>query len=178
MYVKPEIIEEKAREIFARQKSFLFFKFLKKSLKLKRVELIYLPFYLFDIKLSIDKKVTIATDGLLGYSILFVKDELKFKDSTKYPVCNFVLPASEAQEVALKEYKAILLEQGLRSRKTVTVETISEGNKIYYPFWIGYYRKGKAYEFKALDSLSGHIQGIRMRKVFLKALRLMSQIDK
>jgi hypothetical protein len=171
MYVKPEISEEKAREILTHRKSFLSFKFLKKPLKLKRVELIYLPFYLFDMKLSIDKKVTIATDGLLGYSVLFVKDELKFKGSTKHPVCDFVLPASEAQEIALKEYKTILLEQGLRSRKTVTVETISEGSKIYYPFWIGYFRKGKAYEFKALDALSGQIQGIKMRKVFLKALR-------
>jgi hypothetical protein len=174
MYVKPEILEENAREILTRRKSFLSFKFLKKHLKLKRVELIYLPFYLFDIKLSIDKNVTIATDGLLGYSILFVKYELKLEHTTKHPVCDFVLPALEAQEMALKEYKAILLEQGLRSRKTVTVETISEGNKIYYPFWIGYYRKGEAYEFKALDALSGQIQGIKMRKVFLKALRQLN----
>jgi hypothetical protein len=178
MYVKPEISEEKAREILTRRKSFLFFNLLKKPLKLKRIELIYLPFYLLDIKLSIDKKVTIATDGLLGCSILFVKDELKSEHTTKHPVCDFVLPASEAQERALKEYKFILLEQDLRSRKTVIVETISDANKIYYPFWIGYYRKGKAYEFKALDALSGQIQGIKMRKVFLKALRLMSQTGK
>jgi hypothetical protein len=178
MYVKPEISEEKAREILFRRRPFLPFKFLKKPFQLKRIELIYLPIYLFDIVLTGKQNFTIAVDGLLGDTLFFVDDKLQYQDNTEHSVCDFALPSIEAKEKALKEYKTMLLEQGLRSRKSAAVETISEGKKIYYPFWIGYYLKGKAYDFKSLDALSGQIQGIKMRKVFLKALRLMSQTGK
>jgi hypothetical protein len=174
MYVKPEISEEKAREILFRKRSFLSFKFLKKPFQLKRIELIYLPFYLFDIVLTGEKNVTIAVDGLLGDTLFFVDDKLQYQESTEHSACDFVLSPADAKEKALKEYKTMLLEQELRSRKTVTVETISDSKKIYYPFWIGYYLKGKAYDFKSLDALSGQIQGLKMRKVFLKALRQLN----
>jgi hypothetical protein len=174
MYVKPEISEEKAQEILTQRRSFPFLNFLKKPLKLKRIELIYLPFYLFDIVLTGKQNVTIAVDGLLGDTLFFVDDKLQYQESTEHSVCDFVLPSTQAKEKALKEYKTMLLEQELRSRKTVTVETISDSKKIYYPFWIGYYLKGKAYDFKSLDALSGQIQGLKMRKVFLKALRQLN----
>jgi hypothetical protein len=48
---------------------------------------------------------------------------------------------------------------------------ISEGMKIYYPFWVGYFKKKKGYDFKALDAVSGEIQGVRMRRVFMRVFR-------
>lgn len=174
MYIAPEISKKEAYAILSRRKSFLPLKFLKKPLQIKRVELIYLPFYLFEILLTGNQNVTIAVDGLLGDSIFFVKEELKYEKKTEHFVCDFILSPSEAQDIALKEYKWLLLQQGLRSRRNVTVEKITEAKKIFYPFWIGYFLKGKAYEFKAIDALSGQIQGIKMRKLFLKALRQMS----
>jgi len=175
MYITPEISKEKAQEILSRRTSFFPFKFPKKSLLLKRIELIYLPFYVFEISLTGNRIITISIDGLLGSAIFFVRDDLKHQNKTEHPVCDFVLSPSEAKEIALKEYKWMLLEQGLKSRRTSTIEKITEAKKIFYPFWIGYFQKRKAYEFKALDALSGQIQGIKMRKVFLKALRQISE---
>jgi len=40
-------------------------------------------------------------------------------------------------------------------------------------FWIGYILKKKGYDFRACDGISGEIQGIKMRKVFLRAFREM-----
>ena len=73
--------------------------------------------------------------------------------------------------MALSQYKGILLERGLRTRSHPSAEEISEGRKIYYPFWVGYFKKKKGYDFKALDAVSGEIQGVRMRRVFIKVLK-------
>jgi hypothetical protein len=37
----------------------------------------------------------------------------------------------------------------------------------------GISQKGNNYDFKIMDAVSGEVQGVRMRKVFLKALRLL-----
>jgi len=90
---------------------------------------------------------------------------------TPAPAFDFELSSSDAAKMALDQYKGILLEHGLRTRSHPHAKEISEGKKIYYPFWIGYFKKKKGYDFKALDAVSGEIQGIKMRRVFIKALR-------
>jgi hypothetical protein len=64
-----------------------------------------------------------------------------------------------------------LLEHGLRTRTHPSAEEISEGRKVLYPFWVAYFKKKKGYDFKAIDAVSGEIQGIRMRRLFMNALR-------
>ena len=65
----------------------------------------------------------------------------------------------------------MLLEHGLRNKTSTTVQNISNAREILYPFWVAYFQKENAYDFKALDAVSGEVQGIRMRKVFLRAFR-------
>ncbi len=170
MYVIPEISQKKALEIFSYRKSFLSKIIRKKNLP-KRIELLYLPYYLFHFILSGDgreRKVSIAMDGLLGNVVFFVGENLKFeKDTDFHPCCDFLLSFENAMEKAVKEYKWLLVE----SRAASTLKEISEGSQIFYPFWVGYFKKGRAYDFKALDGVSGEIQGVKMRKVFLKAFR-------
>jgi len=79
--------------------------------------------------------------------------------------------AVEAQKIALDQYRRLLLEHGLRNKTSSTVQNVSEAREMLYPFWVAYLRKSGAYEFKTLDAVSGEIQGVRMRKVFLRAFR-------
>jgi len=65
----------------------------------------------------------------------------------------------------------MLLEHGLRNKTASTVDAISPAERILYPFWVGYFKKGGSYDFTALDAVSGELQGVRMRKVFLRAFR-------
>jgi len=88
--------------------------------------------------------------------------------------CDFELSPYKAEKIVWSEYRGILLEHGLRTRSVQEAEKISGSKKIYHPFWIGYYKKRKGYDFKALDAVSGEIQSVRMRKVFLKAFRQMN----
>jgi len=170
MHVIPEISQKKALEIFSSRKSFLSKIIRKKNLP-KRIELLYVPYYLFYLTLvkdDRDYRVSVAIDGLLGNVVFFVGEDLKFeKDIGQHSHCNFLLSSENAREKAVKEYKWLLVE----NRAVSALKEISEGSQIFYPFWVGYFKKGGAYDFKALDGVSGEIQGVKMRKVFLKGFR-------
>lgn len=158
--------------------------FKKKSILPEKLEVLYLPFFLFDVAVEKETRekdrgfsgrqnVTLTVDGLLGHAVLFAEDAWDIENDPKphVPVCDFTLSSSRAAEVALDQYKGVLLEHGLRTRSHARAAAISEGRKIYYPFWVAYFKKKKGYDFKALDAVSGEIQGVRMRRIFMKAFR-------
>ena len=176
MIVAPKISEEDARQIFSRSQSFFFIKSLKKPYPPKKTELLYLPFYLFDILLQeddVEKKVTVSVDGLLGNTLFFLKNDLDYVSDMDGPRCPFLLTQPEAEKIALDKYKWLLLEHGLKKKVKFSVEEITEVRTIHYPFWVGYFKKKKAYDFKVLDGVSGEIQGVKMRRVFLRAFRTL-----
>ena len=178
MFIKSRISQQQAENIFSTKKSSLSLiskLFSRKSqISPERLEVVYLPFYLFDVLVE-KQAVTLSVDGLLGHAVLYAEDALDIEKDPKTPVtsCDFVISSSTAAKTALDQYKGILLEHGLRTRSHSRAEEISEGRKIYYPFWVGYFKKKKGYDFKALDAVSGEIQGVRMRKLFMHALRKM-----
>jgi len=174
MYVKTEISKDEARQILSQRSSFLPIRIKRKPVPPKSLELMHLPFYLIGIQLngkSGKQEATISLDGLLGSSIFFAKSDLNYTEKIENPICPFVLPKPEAQKKALKEYRWILLEHGLRTKKSSTVEKVTGVRAIFYPFWIGYFQRKKAYDFKAVDGVTGELQGVKMRKIFLRALR-------
>ncbi|UCE40645.1 MAG: hypothetical protein JSV17_14525 [Candidatus Aminicenantes bacterium] len=188
MFIEPKISQQHAENIISTKKwSFpLMSKLFSRISQIspKKLEVLYLPFYLFDVRVEKkikDKKegdsprqnVTLSVDGLLGHAVLFAEDTLDAEKDpdTRTPTCNFAISSTDAAKIALDQYKGILLEHGLRTRSHPRADEISEGRKIYYPFWVGYYQKKKGYDFKALDAVSGEIQGVRMRRVFMRALR-------
>lgn len=175
MYITPGISKETAQNIFSQRKSFLSKRFgKKKPVPPKRVELIYLPFYLFEVVSGNEERkqeVKVCLDGLLGENLFFFRENMAYKDKAEHPVCPFVLSPTASQQKAVEKYKWLQLEHKLRIKQKFEMGEISEGKRIFYPFWVGYFQKGKGYDFKIMDAVSGEVQGVRMRKVFLKALR-------
>jgi hypothetical protein len=171
MYVTPEISEGGAEKILSQQKFFFPFRFRKKVILPGRIELIYLPFYLFEVENRCDGCVAVVLDGLLGDNLFFIREDMVYSDRIDKPVCPFVLPWSEARVMALDKYKWLRLEHRLRMGQKFVLGDIVGFKMIFYPFWVGYYRRGGGYDFRVMDGVSGEVQGMRMRKVFLKALR-------
>jgi len=192
MFITPKIPRQQAENIFAgRKSSFPLIGTLfagKNPSTPEKTEILYMPFYLFDVLLEPDKNVpansrtnrqwiTLSVDGLLGHTVLYATDvsdgEADLKSSALF--CDFEISASAASKMALEQYKGILLEHGLRTRSSPHAKEISEGKRIFYPFWIAYVKTKRGYDFKALDAVSGEIQGIRMRRLFMKALKILAQ---
>ena len=188
MFVKPKISNKQAEDIFSSKKSSfpLILKLFprKNTITPERLEIVYLPFYLFDVSVekqikginrgeALTQSVTLSVDGILGHAILYAEDSLDVGKEleTPAPTCDFEISSDEAAKKALDQYKGILLEHGLRTRSHPRADEISDGRKIYFPFWVGYFKKIKGYDFKAIDAVSGEIQGIRMRRLFMNALR-------
>jgi len=115
--------------------------------------------------------VRVAVDGLAGDVVFFVTDQLESASSESQVYCGFELSPAEARKIVLDQYNRMLLEHGLRNKTSTTIRSISEAREMQYPFWVAYFRRGSAYDFRSLDAVSGEVQGIRMRKVFLKAFR-------
>jgi len=176
MFVAQKVSKQEAENIFSSQRRFFFSISRKNRTVPDRIELIHLPFYVFEVDVESEgqrQKVSLSVDGLVGNAVFFTKDDIDIENMESFSSCDFILSPSKAEDVILNEYKRLLLEIGLRTRKCSTAEDISGGKKIFYPFWVGYFKKRKGYDFKALDAVSGEIQGVKMRKVFLRALREM-----
>lgn len=183
MFIKVKISRQQAENIITKKSAFLSSSKLasrKKRILPERLEVVYLPFYLFDVLVEKGEKgqinfparqqqVTLSVDGLLGHAVLYADDALDVeKDpNSPAPTCDFILSPADAAKTALDRYRGILLEHGLRTRSRPLAKEISEGKKILYPFWVGYFKRKKGYDFKALDAVSGEIQGVRMRRVFI-----------
>ena len=106
--------------------------------------------------------------------MFFIGDTLVRSAGCDGPACDFVQSPGVARETAMDEYRWLLLEHGLRNKRQVSIRKISEPEKVHYPFWVAYFKRRGSYDFKALDAVSGELQGIKMRKVFLAAFRVMT----
>jgi hypothetical protein len=142
--------------------------------KLVKTELIYLPVYLFALKLE-DKRgrvfaEKISVDGIRG-EFAFVK-EINYDPSPpdNRHTFEFGLTEKKARDIAEREYKRILFKDNLKTGNNVTITGFRPGRKIYYPYWIGYFKRKKAYDFSIIDAVDGGKQGIKMRPVFFDLL--------
>jgi len=146
----------------------------------RRVELVYLPYYFFDIQVLQEhgsQIVKVAVDGVLGSTVFFVDAALSRVSGASGEFCDFSQSPGVAQETAVHEYRWLLLEHGLRNKRGVSVQEVSDPEWVYYPFWVAYFKKRATYDFKTLDAVSGEVQGVKMRKVFLAAFRQMARDD-
>jgi hypothetical protein len=177
MFATPKITKKQANSLLSKGGGVFPLKFKKKRVFPERVEMVYLPFYLFHVTVEEGgkgQKVALCVDGLLGHSVFFVNQQMDLEEEKDQTHCGFALTSDQAKKAVLDEYKKLLLEQGLRTRRELVIGQISHEKKIFYPFWIGYLKKTKGYDFKALDAVSGEIQGIKMRKVFFRAFHQLS----
>lgn len=144
---------------------------------ISRVELLYLPYYFFDVQLMSDagtRQVGIAVDAVLAATVFFTSDALVREPAGEGTRCEFFQSPEAARRTALDEYRGFLLEHGLRSKRAVTVGAISEPERVLYPLWVAYLKRRGAYDVRALDAVSGEGQGVKARKVLLAALRRMA----
>ena len=143
-----------------------------------KTEILYLPYYCFEMELvgsGEPQLVRVAVDGLIGDALFFITRKFETNPVENQLTGDFEINESRAQEIAVDQYKRMLLEHGLRNKTATTVNDISEADRMLFPFWIGYIQKGGNFDFKALDAVSGELQGVRMRKVFLKAIRQLDE---
>ncbi|MDZ7261753.1 MAG: hypothetical protein ONB05_06585, partial [candidate division KSB1 bacterium] len=172
MFVKPQISKEQAEEILSSQRGLFSFQFRKATLL--RVELVFLPCYLFTILLNQnreEREIQVTIDGIQGSFALFQDRGIQFTDRPEAEFFKFQLSSQEAREKALEVCRGQLIRWGFRKRHPSQIKGVVEQKKVGYPYWVGYFKRKEAYDFKLIDAVSGSLQGIPMRRLLLVAFR-------
>lgn len=142
--------------------------------KIIKVEFIYLPVYLFTInledtkgKLYTDK---ISIDGIIGEFAFFKEINYEVHQPDIINKFDFIISEKKARDIAVREYERSLFKNNLKTRNDVKITDLKPDKKIYYPYWIGYFKRKRAFDFDVIDAVSGDKQGVKMRPVFINLL--------
>lgn len=135
-------------------------------------ELIYLPYYLFSVSITMkngkEEKSHVCVDVITGECAHYkVASNNSLSESN-----NNLIPLISGDEAKEKVRSFILNEILHKKRKRIEFLSIETELKyvLNYPYWIGYFKKGEAIDFKVIDGISGQIQGPKMKPAFIKYL--------
>jgi len=137
----------------------------------QHLELVYLPHYLFEVKTSLAKSQgeKITADAIQGHFAYFDESiawgELRH-DAERFP---FRLSVEAAQDTCLQQYRRALLQTSLNHRRHIEIEQVRFLGEFYFPFWIGYFRRGRGIAFAVIDAVGGQSQGPKMHNVLMQA---------
>jgi hypothetical protein len=166
--VKPLIREKEAIELIKKKR-----KFFIKRIKIVKAELAYLPYYLFKLQINFkegEKEILAVSDGVSGSFAYWSGEGVTFIKNNAINFFDFRIDSKTARKEIETKYREILFNFNLQKRDYACLKGIKEIKKFYYPYWIVYFKKGNFYDFKAIDAVSGEIQGVKMKRVFIKAL--------
>jgi len=138
-----------------------------------RVELVYLPYYFFQIRVqnkkSQEREFLAAIDAILG-SFSMVEKEVMIEQELNEAEFHPRIKMEDAQAVLEKEVRWFLVSRSLQTREKYRLLGVGSGELAWYPYWVGYYKnKAGAWEFLSMDAVSGTIQGGPARRLFIHA---------
>jgi len=166
VFVKPLILKEEALLLFDKGSKW------RRKQKPEKIELIYLPYYSFEILVLInnkEKEVFLSVDGIQGEFRFLETKHLEFTEKTKNLCFKFTIGREEATKRMRDEYQWILVKGNNDRKIRVKVNRIKDTKEFFYPYWIAYYKRINGYEFKTIDAISGKFTGVKMQRTFLKA---------
>jgi hypothetical protein len=140
--------------------------------KILRTELLYLPVYVFTVTTldshGVSASELLIVDGIKGEFAIY-KRSPSAEEGNLFPggLPQFRLDMDSAKQSAVSEYGRWIYRHNLRNPNKVNIESISDGEQFYYPYWISYFSRRKGFDFEAVDAVGGEIQGVRMKPVFM-----------
>jgi hypothetical protein len=170
-FVVPKVPSDEARQILGKRRRFS----LRRKDEIKKAELAYLPYYVHKVAVrqgGEEHEVVACTDGIEGGFSFFNIEEMELSDEARGEVIDFVISPEEAERSCRENLRWHLIRQGLRLKVKACTKTILRTDKIWYPYWVAYFKRDSGYSFRAADAVTGEVQGARMRSVFLKAFSI------
>ena len=170
-YMHPAISEHQALEKLSKKGLF------QKAAPLKRIELVYLPFFLHTFEISRSNRTSrlrALCDAVTGVVVVpddGFKPHFHAHGESREHLIEPRLDAESAQEIAREEVMQLVLreafKQPLGRELNIRQITVLE---IALPYWIAYVKKGERYSIKTVDGLTGAKVGFRLRSALLAGL--------
>ncbi len=169
MFVIPRIEEQRAHVLLSKPP-----RPLARSRKILKIDLYYLPNYIFKVELEDRKEkvnsMKICVDGIEGHFAYYDETDLTKEPALSGKSADFVISTDEALKLGADEFHRMVLRQSLKKRDEINIRSITFEKNVFYPYWIGYFKRKSAYDFEAIDALSGQRQGAKMKPVIIRAL--------
>jgi hypothetical protein len=172
--VSPEVSPQEAKRILSKRAKLS----LRRKREWKKMELLYLPYYIHEVTVSQrndEYKVVACTDGICSGFSFFDPEQMGFCEEASGVVLDFIVSPEEAERACLENLRLHLLHQGLRLKVRASIKGIHQVERTHYPYWVAYFKTARGYDFRAADAVTGEIQGVRMRKVFAAAFSQLSE---
>jgi hypothetical protein len=147
---------------------------LAKRRHILKVELFYLPNFIFFLQIlqknGTLSKAKIIVDGLEGVYATYRDAPLLESPELPSRLIKSRLSIKEAEKSGLEEFRRFLLRFSLKKKSFSKIHSCKFEQEIYYPYWVGYFNRKGAFDFDAVDGISGQRQGVKMKPVFMKAI--------
>ena len=138
-----------------------------------RLELVYIPIHMFRIKFQAKSgaigETLAGVDGLVGEFAFLRENGLRFAETPDGESFEATIGRQIAQDVVSDNFRWRWIQMGLRRRRPLKLEEIRYEDIGYYPFWVGYYKKGSRLGFHCWDAVSGKKGGIKTKRALLVA---------
>ena len=142
----------------------------------RKIEFLYLPYFWVRLQTLFKGKrdeLLIAIDAIDGTAVFPDENFIRFKELELSDPLPFLLQEERIKPLALDTAHDFSMQVGLRQKVPLETMGFLSIERVYYPFWIAYFSSPKGLTFTALDAVSGMRQGVKMKQVFIKALRIL-----
>ena len=173
-FVNPAITESQATPILSKPPR----PFARKH-KILKIELIYVPCYLFQVYVGAKQgnvnKEQIIVDGIQGEFAFFKGAEFSQACPVSGIQFEFRITGAKAEQIAIDEYNRHLLKLNLKKNVSAMIQSMQLIDQVYYPYWIGYFKRKESLDFDVIDGINGERQGSKLRSLFIKLVLEMAK---
>lgn len=160
--IYPQIDESQVKKIFQR-------KLLNRKKNIMKIQVHYLPCYLFELcfqsKTGV-KTIDVICDGLRGKVRRILWPQPVHPDNENLE--KMVLDERTALEKVREETRWFSFRFDLRIRRKYRLESVVSLGKVGYPFWVVYYKKNGLYNFSVYEGLSGKKEDLFGKDIFFE----------
>ena len=150
---------------------FLSFRSVGSSARLPKLEIVWLPRHLFDIRCVLPKDervITACVDSHSGGFTVFEMDNWLVDSEAPGPAFAPAMSLDEAELIARRELLSFILRQRGILAKPEPRETVRV-RLIHHPYWVYYFDGGGYVDIRVLDAVTGERGGGKAKRAVLNA---------
>jgi hypothetical protein len=139
---------------------------------LRSVGEIYIPFKLFDIKVSNREQHEqhfLALDAVSGTLDLYHFDQIPSSWEVIVLESRNCLPAeledARATELVTEKFRRVLFNRGFFRLGALRIAAVTLPGEIHIPYWIGFRGRGGGVHLEVMDAVRRRVEGAKVRKL-------------
>ncbi len=153
-------------------------RFLVAAGKLKRMELIHVPFHAFrcHIQDKPENHVVIGVaDALEGQYAATLRKYSEVPEDAEVQLPPAQLDPDAVFDLVVDHVRWLMIQGKLFRIHGGELRECAYAEPLAYPFWVGYVKRGERYNIQVVDAISGERTGPQLRRLLLLAVRLLAE---